>query len=480
VSLPPASGNRAVRLPPALPILLALILATLALWPSPASLWNYWGDILDYQHGFLVAAIALAWIGRELWRGGAAGTQPSWKATLALAVVLSGWIIAVRGGIAILHQLLWPLALGLSVWSVAGWPAARRLLPPIGLLYAAIPVWDYGLPVLQRLSIYSTEHILALLGVPASVSEYRVTIPEGTFAIVEGCSGKRYFVVTLAIAYLAIAINGLRGARALLYLAAAGLLSMLVNWIRIVIVIYAGHVSNMQHYLVANEHKSLGNVLFVVLIVGVLLQGRWLARRGATSVSAASISGIANPALAPWQPLMLLPAALLVLALPASLVRKASAPMRLEAMPIATGDWLGPLPPQAGWRPEFSAADDEQRVAYVSTTGTVELYANLYVDQASGRELIHYSNNIINCSCALAAILGAVRRTRSSQRPHLADPADAGSGPANLAADQGLSHRGPPIRLRADRQAGLRMVLPVWRGALGRTRGRERLRCQKL
>jgi EpsI family protein len=393
----PVGGNQTfgARLRPALPILLILALTTVTLWPSPASLLRYWREILDYQHGFLIVPIVLGWIARELWRGAAHDCRPSWTAALLLAPVLLAWIVAVRGGIDIAHQLLWPVLLALSAWAVAGSHVARRVAPAIALLYAAIPVWDYGVPVLQRLSIFFSEHILGLLGVPATVSEFHVTIPEGTFAIIEGCSGKRYFVVTLAMAYLAIAINHLRGWRALLFLAFSVLLSMLANWIRIVIVIYAGHVSNMQSYLVVNEHETLGNALFLVLIAVVLLLGRWLSR-GPAGPIAADREDRESGGSRYFQPMMLAPVAMLVVALLAGHAGTSTAQSsRLGVLPLATGSWQGPLPPQAGWHPEYLQPDDQRRVAYVSARGAMELYVNLYADQKDGRELIQYVNNLI-------------------------------------------------------------------------------------
>ncbi len=394
----PADDSRALRagLLAALPILLILALGTLLLWPSPASLLRYWSEILDYQHGYLIAAIVVTWIGRELWGGAARGSRPSWIAACLLAVALSAWIVAVRGSIEILHQLLWPVLLGLSVWAVAGPHAARRVVPAIGLLYAAIPVWDYGMPVLQRLSIFFSEHILVLLGVPATVSEYHVTIPEGTFGIVEGCSGKRYFVVTLAVAYLAIAINHLRGWRVVLFLGFSALLSLLMNWIRIVIVIYAGHVSNMESYLVVNEHKTLGNALFVVLIAAVLLAGRWLSPAPARAAPADSPGVRDSRRAAIFHPAMLVPAMLLLAGLRASPVGASPVQaLRVGGLPLATGVWQGPLPSQAGWQPQYLQPDDQRRVAYVSAQGAVEVYVNLYVDQRNGRELIKYVNNLV-------------------------------------------------------------------------------------
>jgi transmembrane exosortase EpsH len=48
------------------------------------------------------------------------------------------------------------------------------------------------------------------MGVPTQVEGHHVTIPSGHFSIVEGCSGKRYLMISLAFATLAAAIEQLR------------------------------------------------------------------------------------------------------------------------------------------------------------------------------------------------------------------------------------------------------------------------------
>lgn len=397
-----ASGGAAAtwqRLRPALIPVLALAVAVAATWPSPRTLLAYWHDIPDYQHGFLLAALSVGWLALLLWRGAAREARPGKWVSAALAMVMLAWIVAARSGFDIAHELLWPVALLLSVWATCGRGVALRLAAPIGLLYFAIPVWDYGLPILQRLSIFFSEGILQLLGVPATVTEYRVTIPEGTFEIVEGCSGKRYFIVTLAVAYLGVAINHVRGWRIAAYLGAAALLAMFTNWLRIVIVIYAGHLTNMQHYMVAVEHNTQGQIMFVVLLVLVL----WLGRRlGASPDATAPRSVAAGPhakgdavraGMAGWQ--LLPPVAIMVAVVLLRGTGPGRAPAALGHLPLATGYWQGPLPPGSGWSPRYELADAERRAAYSSTQGSVELYINVYGEQGNGRELIHYRNSLI-------------------------------------------------------------------------------------
>lgn len=377
------------------PILLAMALSTAALWPSPQSLIHYWHDIADYRHGYLIAVVCVAWISRDLWTAVLRAGAPDWRGTLLIIPALFAWLLAQRAGLGIAHQMLWPIVLWLAVAAMAGYGAARRMLPAIVLFYFAIPVWDYGLPLLQRMSIAVSEFLLGVLGIPAQVTDYRVTIPEGAFEIVEGCSGKRYLVVALAVAWLGVAVNNLRGSRAVQLLALAALLALVMNWVRIVIVIYAGHATQMRHYLVANEHQSLGNVMFAVLIVVVVLLGRRLALHPNSDLHGVD-ADVPRPATGGgvgrlWP-------ALLLVAVPAmehAGPREGSTPAQFGPLPVGIGRWQGPLPPRAGWVPHYVKPDDDRRVAYAGAGGIVELYANLYGRQFEGRELIQFGNQLV-------------------------------------------------------------------------------------
>jgi EpsI family protein len=97
-----------------------------------------------------------------------------------------------------------------------------------------------------------------------------------------------------------------------------------------------------------------------------------------------------------FHPASVVPVALLLLAMGLGYLGMGKSPSgKLGALPVATGHWQGPLPALAGWQPEYSRPDDQRRAAYSSSAGTAEVYLNLYMDQAGGRELIRYGNNII-------------------------------------------------------------------------------------
>ena len=379
-----------------------VLAALLVVWPSLASLADLWRDIKDYEHGALIALIALAWLGLVVRDGLPGPARVSPLGCLLLAGALLAWLVAFNANSLIAHQLLAPAVLWLALYAATGWRVAVLLAGPVGFLYFATPVWDYFVPVLQQLSVLATESLLALVGVPAVVREYTVSIPEGTFRIVEGCSGKRYFMVTLAMSVLAGTVNGLRGWRFPAFVVASALLAMLANYLRIVAVIYAGHVSNMQHYLVAVEHKTLGHVIFAVLLVAVFLLARWLAP--ATAPAAGQSGGAAAPGAdhgrsagvqSPWP--LLAPLVLLLVTFALVQTRAAAtleAPV-LGPLPLVAAGWQGPLPAKSGWMPRYVAVADERRAAYSSAGGTVELYVNVYGRQRQGEELIYYGNSLL-------------------------------------------------------------------------------------
>ena len=386
---------------PGVGLILAIVVpAGLAtLWPSVASLWTYWGQIVTYQHGFLIAAIALAWLVVAAKPMRADPARPLLAGVMLLTGVLLAWLVAFRANIQIGHQLLLPAGLWLAILAAAGWRAARRVLAPIAFLYFSIPVWDYLVPLLQWMSVRATEGMLALIGVPATVHEYHVSIPEGSFRIVEGCSGLRYFMVALALAVLAAAINGMRGWRRIGFVLASGVLALVANWVRIVIVIYAGHVTDMQHYLVAKEHLTFGNALFVVLLIAIFVLARFMTPAGAPSdrpvLPSPALSLPPDGEVARWRVwLPLVPMAIALMLVQVRSFVPVAVPA-LGAFPLVTGEWLGPLPASGSWAPAYVAPTEERRVSYTTDAGAIELYVNVYGEQRQGRELVYYGNALL-------------------------------------------------------------------------------------
>ncbi len=369
--------------------------ALAALWPSATSVAVFWREIHDYDYGYLIAAVSAIWFAAEARRIPVADLRPDASGSLLLLAILFAWLVAFKANSLMAHQLLWPLAIWAAVNAGAGRAVALRLAAPIGFLYFGVPVWELLVPLLQRLCILVTESTLALAGIPTTVSDNLVTIPEGSFQIIEGCSGKRYFVVALAVAVLATRLFHLARRRGFALVAASAGLALLANWLRILIVVVAGHLSDMQHYLVAVEHLSLGNAIFVVLLAAIIWLARRLSRhRPAHGQAARPVAARGSPHRWPTVLTFLLLGGTFAAARPVPALPGGEAAL-LGPLPIATGRWQGPLPASPAWMPSYVGASGEYRASYSSLAGTVELYVNAYGAQQQGRELVQFANSLL-------------------------------------------------------------------------------------
>jgi exosortase len=376
-------------------VALAALLAagTLGLWPTLVGLVRIWLQMLDYHHAFLVVAVTLGWL---FWRReqiNAAAVRAEAKALALLAVALLAWIVSYRANSELMQQLLIPIMLQLAVLAAFGRGIASLTLAPLAYLYFAIPVWEHLLPLLQWLTTQVAETVLRLMGVVTHVDGHSVTIPEGTFDIVEGCSGKRYVVIGLAFATMAAVTHDVSGRGRVILLASATLAALVTNWLRVVVVIYAGHVSNMQNYLVAHEHMSFGYALFIPLMGVIILIARRLQSDAVVESRSAAPAGSAGRSNAPV--LGVAAALLLMPLLVASIKQELDTPVALLPLPVLTGDWQGPLPASSGWQPHYVGAVGERRASYTSAKGRVEVYYNVYGPQSPEHELVHFGNTVM-------------------------------------------------------------------------------------
>ena len=385
--------SQSAALTPSRALWALLAVCGVGLWPTVVSLARIWRGMFDYHHGMVIAAIAIIWLWRIRRDIDACSVRPMRAAWPLVAIALLLWTIAYRANSELMQQMLLPVIAILAVYAAVGWQVCRLAAAPIAYLYFAIPLWEQLLPFLQALTTAVAENLLGLMGVPTQVEGHHVTIPSGHFSIVEGCSGKRYLMISLAFATLAAAIEQLRWRRTLALLAMATGLALVTNWIRVVTVIYAGHVTQMQSYLVANEHRSFGYALFIPLLLAIL----WIARRIRRGQADVPVRPVApenerRTRPADWAIVMGL-VALPILVWGRTPGQDTTA--HLAPMPIATGAWQGPLPPAAAWQPRFLNPSEERRVAYSVGGQRIEVYMNLYASQTQGRELVFHRNSVV-------------------------------------------------------------------------------------
>ena len=397
---------------------LAAACAAVAIWPTWAPLARVWHEAADYRQGpFIVIACGI-WLVLAAHRSGeTAARSPGerlWQPLLLLALALAGWLIAYRANIEIGKQVLVPPILWLAIACTAGWRMALSATGPIAFLYFAIPIWEQLVPLLQWLAVSVASGVMALMGVRVHIDGILVTIPEGSFIVQDACSGKRYLVVALAVASMVAAANHLGWRRTLRYLGITIGMALVVNWVRIIIVIYAGHVTHMQSYLVAREHVSLGYAMFAVLLYAVVRIGLRLGR-APSGASVASSEPKPPPPLHPRR--LAMTAVLLCLPSLAFLEvahSETSAPaVAVIPVPHAGAGWHGPLAASEAWLPDFTGSPAVSRAAYESDAGLrVDTYWAAYGRQEPESELIHYSNRLTNPKWLLLSRSPTQRRLR--------------------------------------------------------------------
>jgi EpsI family protein len=393
---------------------LLLLLAVAVYFQTWSDLWPWWENKnATYTHGTLIAAASL-WL---VWRArpSLANIVPTPNAAVVpLVVLLSAvWFLAARGNVFLVHAMLWPLLAFTILWAGVGWAAARRFAFPLGLLYFAIPFWEYFKPVLQTISAFMVGHITNAIGVPAHVNGPYVLLPDATIFIALDCSGAHFLSVALALGAMAVKFRGDGLRTGALIIALAGLMSMVFNWLRILLIVLAYLHPDLKHAMETMGHLTFGWWVFALDLVAFMLVLRLLpappprketpqpmpqqdmliaARTGIAGAAIAAVAALLLP-LSSW-------ATRIVQDYPAHL-----------PSPIVLAGLKGPISPDQRWQPRFQGAAWAHRAAYMEPNGRViELYRNEYHEQSQGAELVSHVSILFD---------PAVFATRESEVVHL-------------------------------------------------------------
>lgn len=249
--------------------LILCALVVLSLWPALTSLLSKWLSWRDaYTHGLLNALLAMWMIVRVLRRQNSAARHTP-VVPLGLSLASVALASAYLTNIELLYQLVMPVWLAFLVACIYGGQLLLPLLRATSVLYLAIPFWDYANSALQSLSALVSGFMLGGLGVNATIEGIYVTIDAGIFEVADGCSGLRYLLVSMTLAYLHNALHIRSRQRQLILMVAAICTALVTNWIRVVTIIYAGHSSGMQSDLV-QDHELFGWLIYLASLLPLM------------------------------------------------------------------------------------------------------------------------------------------------------------------------------------------------------------------
>lgn len=361
-----------------------------------------------YSHGYLIALICVFLLVRA-----AALVRPQCPplplmALLGLLLSNAIWLLAYLANTMIVQVMIIPVCAYFLHVTVFGRRSAMVWIMPVSYFYFAVPFWDYGNGILQAMTISVSTSILDAGGITAFIDGSFVYLARGTFEISAGCAGLHFFIVALALATL-YAFLYLKNwhLRVLLVLIAA-LGSIVMNWIRVTTIIIAGHLSDMQHYLVTVDHYYFGWALFAVLLVPLF----WVASRFEAheasfaipdqSADEPSYSDIWSPGEVRSLGIAMIVGVCVAAVLPITTYliahREASFPPRSIEIPPQLGGWTRSEDDSARLGIRFDGAQSSMAVRFRDGPDLVNVYVNNYARQSQGAELISSSNSIFDRS----------------------------------------------------------------------------------
>ncbi len=381
-------------------LVFVLLVSLVTLWPSWTALADAWINRAAYSHGFLIAVICVGLILRLRPGFAAEIPDPQIAGILLLTALLIIWLFMRFAGIQIIELLLLPAVVWAACFTVMGWRVSARLLFPFGFLYFAIPVWHSGNFILQWLTVQAVERMISAAGFLAYIDGNFVFLSSGAFEIADGCSGLNFFIVGTAISMLYgyLYLPDLR--RRTILLLAGVLMAIVMNWVRVFIIIYAGYLTDMQHYLVKVDHTNFGWALFALLLVPLVMIARRLEGKAESSDYSSIRSNHVNADLAAYKTSTSLAfvgtAALMITASIFGMIQNGSSQLSCEPIriPQQSGDWRLVDKLENDWSPVFAGAADEAMRHYENGRHVVTLYMNIYSEQSEGSELIGYENHI--------------------------------------------------------------------------------------
>lgn len=265
------------------PLWLTWIITALIFWPSTRSLWDQWtGDTSGYSHGILVLGLVFYLLSHKSLAvlDALSKAAPTYRASPLLLIGSAIWAAGYLMDVQVVQWLILPGMLILSTLLVFGLRVALVTTPMLLFFYLAIPVWDYLIPHLQQLSIWATTLLLKVFQIPAEINGIDVLIPNGQFRIADGCSGLRYFLVSLTLSllfgymhYNTTSLQETLLRRSLLAIWAM-VIGITFNWVRIFLIIYIGYRTKMASSLV-EDHEMFGWILFAIALFPIF----WVANK---------------------------------------------------------------------------------------------------------------------------------------------------------------------------------------------------------
>lgn len=252
--------------------LLAVVVISLLYVDAVVASADFWRHSHNYQHGALLIIVILGILATEL-----ATKKPQFaihKVLLLAAVFAAASVLVVStvATVLVAQMSFLIILMWLVIASLFGEAEAKRLLLPVALIAFAIPVWDFMIVPLQKMTIIVINYFLDVFRRTSYVEGDYVILRHGIFYVQRGCSGMNFLITGLMLSglYAYWFLTGWRNQ--LTAIIAGAVTSVFANWTRVFIIVFIGDMSAMQNKLV-HDHIGFGWIVFMLMMGSLLLIG---------------------------------------------------------------------------------------------------------------------------------------------------------------------------------------------------------------
>jgi exosortase len=253
--------------------IIKVIVFAVTFFPSLIYTNSVWVDDGTYSHGYINLALCILMLYKV--------RSVTFKLTTPLCITiydvfyvlsLTIGIIANHYDVELIHRGFMLVALYLLIQSSLPKESVKAFRAPLVILSLALPLWGLTIPLLQLITVWVVGNIVSLTGLEVMFRDIYITIPLGTFKVANGCSGLRYILVALTLA-LFFSFKFLEDKRDWAKLCLCAIIfALLTNWVRIIYLVYVGHISAMQDPML-KDHNLLGWFVFFVPVYVIFKYG---------------------------------------------------------------------------------------------------------------------------------------------------------------------------------------------------------------
>lgn len=371
-----------------------VIVIVVALRDSYFGMLRMWLELDNFKHCLLIAPVS-AWL---IWsrRDKLAKLTPklSWLGLALFLGTLIDWFVGVAANISIIENFAAVSLLPLAAWALLGTRVAREIMFPLGYLLFMVPFGSFLIPPLMDFTADMTVAAVRLSGIAVYHDGLYFSIPQGSFRVIEACSGVRMLLAGIAVGALISYLNFNSLARRLLFIGFVVLLALVANWIRAYIVVVTAHFLGIEQVA---DHVWVGYLVFIFVLVIMIWCGERfgdLEQEGAPAEAPAT-PGSSASAVASIGAVMLVTLFLAPRFTEAVVTRaEESIAKPVMSLPTELAGWTGPGAVPFNWVPQFTGDTITASGRYRIDDAPVDIYVISYRSQSKDSELINEANRV--------------------------------------------------------------------------------------